>query len=139
MLHIRNYIGGHFCEPHSGLWIDNINPSTAEVYSLIARSDERDVADAVRAAQEAFPAWSAMPAKGRSEVLLRISARIKDHLEDLALAETNDQGKPLWLSRSVDIPRAVDNMAFFATEILHTHTDAHQTDENVINFTVRKP
>ena len=139
MLHIRNYIGGRFCEPHSGLWIDNVNPSTGEVYSLIARSDERDVADAVLAAQDAFPAWSAMPAKGRSEVLLRISARIKDHLEDLALAETNDQGKPLWLSRSVDIPRAVDNMAFFATEILHTNTDAHQTDENVINFTVRKP
>ncbi|MBU3679604.1 MAG: aldehyde dehydrogenase [Candidatus Kapabacteria bacterium] len=139
MLHIRNYIGGHYCDPNSGLWIENVNPSTGEVYSLIARSDERDVADAVRAAQEAFPTWSAMPAKGRSEVLLRISAKINDHLEDLALAETNDQGKPLWLSRSVDIPRAVENMAFFATEILHTHTDAHQTDESVINFTVRKP
>lgn len=106
---------------------------------MIARSDARDVAAAVESARRAFPEWSALPAKGRSEILLRISQRIKDHLEDLALAETNDQGKPLWLSRSVDIPRAVDNMAFFATEILHTHTDAHQTDEHVINFTVRKP
>ena len=139
MLHIRNYIGGHYCDPISGLWIENINPSTGEVASLIARSDARDVAEAVESARNAFPEWSAMPAKGRSEILLRISQRIKDHLEDLALAETNDQGKPLWLSRSVDIPRAVDNMAFFATEILHTHTDAHQTDEHVINFTVRKP
>jgi aminomuconate-semialdehyde/2-hydroxymuconate-6-semialdehyde dehydrogenase len=139
MLHIRNYIGGHFCEPHSGLWIDNINPSTGEVTSVIARSDERDVSDAVSAAARAFPAWSAMPAKGRSEIMLEISRRINLHLEDLALAETNDQGKPLWLSRSVDIPRAVDNMAFFATEILHTHTQAHQTDEHVINYTLRRP
>lgn len=139
MLHIRNYIGGHYCDPISGLWIENINPSTGEVASLIARSDGRDVAAAVESARTAFSDWSAMPARGRSEILLRISQRIKDHLEDLALAETNDQGKPLWLSRSVDIPRAVDNMAFFATEILHTHTDAHQTDEHVINFTVRRP
>lgn len=139
MLHIRNYIGGHFCEPHSGLWIDNVNPSTGEVASLIARSDARDVSDAVQAAARAFPAWSTMPAKGRSEIMLEISRRIKLHLDDLALAETNDQGKPLWLSRSVDIPRAVDNMAFFATEILHTHTQAHQTDEHVINYTLRRP
>ncbi|MEN9281162.1 MAG: hypothetical protein RL594_97 [Bacteroidota bacterium] len=139
MLHIRNYIGGHYCDPHSGLWIENINPSTGQVDARISRSDARDVADAVRAAQEAFPAWSSLPAKGRSEVLLEISRRIKLHLDDLALAETNDQGKPLWLSKSVDIPRAVDNMAFFATEILHTHTDAHQTDEHVINYTIRRP
>lgn len=139
MLHIRNYIGGHFRDPHSGLWIDNVNPSTGEVYSLIARSDARDVAEAVHAASAAFPEWSAMPARGRSEIMMEISRRIKAHLEDLALAETNDQGKPLWLSRSVDIPRAVDNMAFFATEILHTHTDAHQTDEHVINYTLRRP
>lgn len=139
MLHIRNYIGGRYCEPASGLWIENINPSTGEVASLIARSDARDVEAAVEHARAAFPDWSATPAKGRSEILQRISQRIKDHLEDLALAESNDQGKPLWLSRSVDIPRAVDNMAFFATEILHTHTDAHQTDEHVINFTVRRP
>ncbi|MBU3700043.1 MAG: aldehyde dehydrogenase [Candidatus Kapabacteria bacterium] len=139
MLHIRNYIGGHFCEPHSGLWIDNVDPSTGEVASLIARSDARDVSDAVLAASRAFPAWSTMPAKGRSEFMMEISRRIKLHLDDLALAETNDQGKPLWLSRSVDIPRAVENMAFFATEILHTHTQAHQTDEHVINYTLRRP
>ena len=139
MLHIRNYIGGHYCDPHSGLWIENINPSTGQVDAVIARSDARDVADAVRAAHGAFPAWSSLPAKGRSEILMEISRRIKLHLDDLALAETNDQGKPLWLSKSVDIPRAVDNMAFFATEILHTHTDAHQTDEHVINYTIRRP
>ena len=139
MLHIRNYINGHFCDPHSGLWIENVNPSTGQVESLIARSGAADVADAVYAAAKAFPEWAAMPAKGRSEIMMEISRRIKLHHEDLALAETNDQGKPLWLSRSVDIPRAVDNMAFFATEILHTHTEAHQTDEHVFNYTLRRP
>ncbi len=139
MLHIRNYINGTFQDPLGGEWIENVNPATGDVVSLIARSRAEDVELAVQAAHAAFPAWSAMPAKGRSEILLRISEKVKLHLEDLALAETNDQGKPLWLSKAVDIPRAVDNMAFFATEILHTRTDAYQTDVHVMNYTVRQP
>ena len=139
MLHIRNYINGSFHDPVGGEWIENVNPATGEVVSLIARSRAEDVELAVDAAKRAFPSWSAMPAKGRSEILLKIAEKIKLHFEDLALAETNDQGKPLWLSKAVDIPRAVDNISFFATEILHTHTDAHQTDVHVMNYTLRQP
>ena len=139
MLRIRNYINGSFQDPVGGEWIDNVNPATGDVASLIARSRAQDVEAAVEAASKAFPAWAAMPAKGRSEILMAISSKIKQHAEDLALAESNDQGKPLWLSKAVDIARAVDNMAFFATEILHTKTDAHQTDAHVMNYTVRQP
>ncbi len=139
MLHIQNYIGGHFHDPSSGEWIENINPSTGEVYSLIARSTRADVDRAVTAARAAFPSWSSMPVKRRSEILLAISRGIAAHLDDLALAESNDQGKPLSLARSVDIPRAIDNMAFFATEILHTHTEAFQTDQHVMNYVTRTP
>ncbi|MBP7093744.1 MAG: aldehyde dehydrogenase [Candidatus Kapabacteria bacterium] len=139
MLHIRNYINGHYCDPVGDVWIENVNPSTGEVYSLVARSTQIDIDAAVNAAREAFPVWSRMTSKARSEILLEVSRRIKLHLDDLALAESTDQGKPLSLARSMDIPRAIDNMAFFATEILHTHTDAYQTDENTINYTTRQP
>ncbi|MCX6140139.1 MAG: aldehyde dehydrogenase family protein, partial [Candidatus Kapabacteria bacterium] len=139
MLHIRNYINGHYIDPVSGDWIENVNPSTGEVYSLVARSGDADIDMAVQAAREAFPAWSSMTAKGRSEILLAVSNGIKLHFEDLALAESNDQGKPLWLSKSMDIPRAIDNVAFFATEILHTNTETFQTDANTVNYVVRQP
>jgi len=139
MLRIRNYINGRFHDPVGGEWIDNVNPATGEVASLIARSRVEDVELAVDAAKSAFSAWSTMPAKGRSELMLAIADKIKQHAEDLALAETNDQGKPLWLSKAVDISRAVDNMSFFATEILHTRTDAYQTDVHVMNYTLRQP
>ncbi len=139
MLRIRNYINGGFHDPAGGEWIDNVNPATGDVVSHIARSRAEDVELAVDAARNAFAAWSSMPAKGRSEIMLAVAEKIKQHAEDLALAETNDQGKPLWLSKAVDIARAVDNMAFFATEILHTKTDAHQTDAHVMNYTVRQP
>lgn len=139
MLHIRNYINGGFHDPLGGEWIDNVNPSTGEVYSLVARSTSADVDHAVAAARDAFPHWSGLTAKQRSDILLEVSRKIRLHLEDLALAESDDNGKPLWLSRSVDIPRAEANMAFFATEILHTETSAHQTDQHTINYTVRSP
>lgn len=139
MLHIRNYINGGFHDPADGAWIENVNPATGEVYSLIARSSRVDVDQAVQAAEKAFPHWRDLGNKKRSEVLLAISQGIQRHLPDLAMAESNDQGKPLWLSTQIDIPRAVDNLAFFATEILHTNTESYQTDNHTLNYTVRKP
>ncbi len=139
MLHIRNYINGGFHDPRSGTWLENVEPATGEVYSLVARSDANDVADAVAAARAAFPHWSGLKAKERSDILLAVSRKVHEHLEDLALAESQDNGKPLWLARTVDIPRAEANMAFFATEILHTETAAHQTDAHTLNYTVRSP
>lgn len=139
MLHIRNYINGGFHDPADGAWIENVNPATGEVYSLIARSSAVDVDQAVLAAEKVFPHWRDLGHKKRSEILLAISQGIQRHLPDLAMAESNDQGKPLWLSTQIDIPRAVDNMAFFSTEILHTNTESYQTDNHTLNYTVRKP
>jgi len=80
-----------------------------------------------------------MSAQKRSDILMAISRGIARHAEDLALAESADQGKPLSLAKKMDIPRAIDNMAFFATEILHTNTEAFQTSSQVMNYVVRKP
>lgn len=139
MIDILHYIDGAFVASNGGQWLDDLNPATGETFARIARGTEHDVELAVDAAERAFPLWSQMTAPQRSAILLRISARIREQLDELAHAETTDNGKPLWLSKAVDIPRAVDNMAFFATEILHTQTAAHQTDQHTINFTLRSP
>ena len=61
MQKIKNYINGELLEPVGREYIDNYNPATGKVYSLIPDSDEKDVALAVEAAQNAFPAWSRTP------------------------------------------------------------------------------
>ena len=86
--------------------IDNYNPATGRVYSLIPDSDERDVEKAVQAAKTAFPAWSAMSSEKRLGYLMAIANKIEENLEGLAIAESKDNGKPLWLAKAVDIPRA---------------------------------
>jgi aminomuconate-semialdehyde/2-hydroxymuconate-6-semialdehyde dehydrogenase len=136
---IANYINGELCEPVSGEYLDNYNPSTGKVYSLIPDSDGDDINKAVEAASKAFPVWSEFTAEKRYEYLIAISNRINERLDELAMAESIDNGKPLSLATRVDIPRARDNFKFFATGILHFASESHRTSENMINFTIRKP
>ncbi|MFI5220611.1 MAG: aldehyde dehydrogenase family protein, partial [Bacteroidia bacterium] len=139
MQKIKNYINGELVEPVSKNYFDNINPATGEVYSLIPDSDERDVEIAVVAAAVAFPEWSNMPVAKRSNILLKISELIEKNLNKLASVESIDNGKPVWLAKAVDIPRARDNFHFYATGAIHLATEAHATESTAINYTLRQP
>jgi aminomuconate-semialdehyde/2-hydroxymuconate-6-semialdehyde dehydrogenase len=139
MQKLENYINGQLIAPQSGNYLDNYNPAIGEVYSLIPDSDERDVNLAVEAAKAAFPSWSVMPATERSRILVRVADLIMEKLDELALAESIDNGKPLALAKSVDIPRAHQNFHFFATAILHWASEAHIMEDKVINYTIRQP
>jgi aminomuconate-semialdehyde/2-hydroxymuconate-6-semialdehyde dehydrogenase len=137
--YISNYIAGDLQAPLSGKYMDNINPATGQVYSHTPDSDIKDIDEAVGAAKAAFPGWSTTPAEERFKILNRIAELIDANLDALALAETNDNGKPLWLSKKVDIPRASSNFRFFATGLMHFSTDSHSMEDKAINYTLRQP
>jgi aminomuconate-semialdehyde/2-hydroxymuconate-6-semialdehyde dehydrogenase len=80
-----------------------------------------------------------MAAQERSRIMLRIADLIDANLDRLARAECIDSGKPISLAKALDIPRAASNIRFFATAILHTHSEAHLTDNRAINYTLRQP
>jgi aminomuconate-semialdehyde/2-hydroxymuconate-6-semialdehyde dehydrogenase len=139
MQHIRNYINGQLVAPESNQHLDNFCPSTGKVYSHIPDSDEKDVEKAYEAARAAFPAWSNLPKEKRSAYLVKIASLIDKNLERLAIAESIDNGKPLKLARSVDIPRAAANFHFYGTAILHHASTAHIMEDSAINYTLRQP
>src|SRR5262245_2435546 len=120
---ILNFVAGRHVSPTSNAWFDKVNPATGEPIAQVPDSDQRDVEAAVRAAAVAFPTWSWAPVAERSNLLLDLARRIEERQEELALAETADTGKPLRLSRTVDIPRAAANFRFFATAVLHFHSE----------------
>src|SRR5450631_2696271 len=122
---IRNFIDGEFIAPVGDKYLDNIEPATGKPYSQVADSDSRDVDLAVAAAERAFPDWSKKTAADRSRLLLRIAELIERDLEKLARAESIDTGKPLSLARSLDIPRAAANFAFFADASTQWSTECH--------------
>jgi aminomuconate-semialdehyde/2-hydroxymuconate-6-semialdehyde dehydrogenase len=139
MFPIRNFIDGNHVEPISGQYFAKIDPATGHTIARVPDSDGRDVDRAVEAAVKAFPAWSRTPATERSRLLLAIAERIEQNLDRLAEAECVDTGKPLGLAKAVDIPRAASNFRFFATAILHTHTEAFRTDQLALNYTLHHP
>jgi len=140
VLKLENYIGGELVQPASGEYLDNFDPSTGRVYSLIADSDDRDVHLAVEAASAAFPAWSTTSPEDRHDILMRLVGLIERDLEPLALAESIDNGKTVAIARRLDIPRAALNFKFYATAAMHTANESHDSvGQDAINYTLRQP
>ena len=137
--HLENFIGGNFIGPLSAAFIDNVNPATGAVVGQIPNSNKKDIDVAVAAAKKAFPAWSVMTTEKRFIILNKIAKLIDENLEALAVAETNDNGKPLWLSKLMDIPRASSNFRFFATGMMHFAAESHTMEDKAINYTLRNP
>lgn len=138
MKSINNYIDGKMQRPSTGAFMDLYDPSTGQVYAQVPDSDKTDVEEAVAAAQKAFSGWAAMSITERSRIMNRIADLIEADLDKLAEAESLDNGKPIWLAKRVDIPRASSNFRFFAQAITQFSTQAHEMT-NAINYTLRQP
>ncbi len=140
MQKILNFINGEYREPLSKKWLDNYNPSNGELYAQIANSNIDDIEMAYEAAAIAFEDWRKTPIEKRSRILLKIADLIEENLVELATAESVDNGKPLSLALSVDIPRASANFRFFGNAITQFSSEAHESiGLNTLNFTIKEP
>lgn len=137
---ILNYINGELFEPASDTWLDNYKPATGEVYGQIANSNAEDIHLAINAAKEAFPAWSQTSTEERSAYLFKLAKLVDEHAEELAHLESTDNGKPITLARSVDIPRAVKNFQYFAKAIAMFSSETHENiAQSAVNMVLREP
>ena len=109
-----NYIGGKFVEPSSKKYIETISPSTEEVLSQIAISNQNDVNKAVKAAQSGFEIWSNLSPYERSKYIFKIARLIQERSREFAVLESLDGGKPIKESRDFDIPQVAANFFYFA-------------------------
>lgn len=140
MENIKNYINGAFETPENNEWIDNYNPSSGEVYGQIPNSSKDDVEKAYLSAHLAFPHWSQTSLETRSKILIRISELLETNLERFAEAESKDNGKPISLAKTVDIPRAASNFRFFGNAITQFYSESHESvGQNAVNYTLRQP
>uniref|UniRef100_A0A8C7BVI6 2-aminomuconic semialdehyde dehydrogenase n=2 Tax=Neovison vison TaxID=452646 RepID=A0A8C7BVI6_NEOVI len=138
LLTLENFINGKFVPCNS--YLDSYDPSTGEVYCRVPNSGKEEIEAAVEAARAAFPGWSARSPQERSQVLHRLADLLEQSLEELAQAESRDQGKTITLARTMDIPRSVQNFRFFASSMLH-HTSecTHMDHLGCLHYTVRAP
>src|ERR1700736_6698796 len=115
-------INGKWVDAASGKTFPTYNPATGEVLANVAEGDREDIDRAVTAARKAFEIgpWSKMTSSERGRLIWKLGDLLEQHLEEFALLEALDNGKPLGIARAADVPLAVDlfrYMAGWATKI----------------------
>lgn len=139
MKRLSNFVGGVLVAPAGGQYLISPNPTTEEPHVEVPRSDARDVDAAVQAAAKAFPAWSALRIEERANYLDKIAAGIDARRDELALAESLDQGKTVSIATSLDIPRAAYNFRFFAGAARHELSISAPMNSHTLSYVRREP
>ncbi len=136
---LHNFIDGCFVPAISGKTLEDREPAKGTLLHHIPRSDQQDVERAVQSARSAWVGpWSRWDTEARAALCDRIAQRMEERLEELAEAESRDTGKPIQLTRNLDIPRAIANFRFFAGAIRHDTTHSYHQAE-ALHYTRRRP
>jgi succinate-semialdehyde dehydrogenase/glutarate-semialdehyde dehydrogenase len=106
------------------------NPATGEVFAMMSEVDRPVVAEAIRHAHSAFPAWRHLSGKGRGELLGKIAQALDRRREEIARLITIENGKPLTQSQG-EVLMAIDHLVWFAEEAKRAYGRIipHQAEE----------
>ena len=109
-------IDGKWVNAVSGRTFPTYNPATGEVLAQVAEGDKQDVDIAVKAARKAFESgpWSRMSATQRGKLIWKLGDLLEANVEQFAMLETLDNGKPLAVARAADVPLAADLFRYMA-------------------------
>jgi aminomuconate-semialdehyde/2-hydroxymuconate-6-semialdehyde dehydrogenase len=135
---IYNAIGHRQIAAKSDRWCQLINPANGDVIARCPDSDAEDLELAIVAARKAHPLWSGLSNSERAAWLNTLADALEQNLEAFALAETENTGKPLALSRDIEMPRAVANLRFFASCAMQFSSESHQGQAG-LNISTHSP
>ncbi|WP_118184370.1 5-carboxymethyl-2-hydroxymuconate semialdehyde dehydrogenase [Paraburkholderia phosphatilytica] len=119
-------------------YFETVNPATQEVLAEVASGTAADVAAAVQAAKEAFPAWADKPAAERAKLIRRLGELIVKNVPELSETETKDTGQTISQTRKQLVPRAADNFTYFAEMCVRVDGHTYPTDTH-LNYTLFHP
>ena len=96
-----HYIGNAALPSSSGRTIAMLDPSDGQPFDQIQRGNAQDVDHAVRAARQCMDShWCRLAGAERGRLLMKLSASVSEHTEELALIEQRDCGKPTRQARA---------------------------------------
>ncbi|WP_027821061.1 aldehyde dehydrogenase [Paraburkholderia bannensis] len=137
----RAFIDGAYRDAYSGRTFDCVSPIDGRVLANVADCGAADVDAAVGAARRAFNdgVWAGLNPRARKAVLLRWAALMREHMEELALLETLDAGKPIGDTTSVDVPGAAYCVEWFAEAIDKVGGEVAPADHHLVGLVTREP
>lgn len=135
------FIDGEFANALSGKTFDNISPRDGRVINQVASTDSEDVDRAVKAARSAFDsgAWSRMAPKDRKKKLLRFAELFEANMDELAVLESLDMGKPISESREVDVNVVLETLQWYAECPDKIYDEIAPTGDNALAMITREP
>jgi aldehyde dehydrogenase len=134
-----NFINGKFVAPLGGQYFDNTSPVDNSLIAKYARSQKEDVDNAVAAANAAKDVWGNTSVAERAAMLNQVADIIEANLEEFALVETCDNGKPIRETLNADIPLSVDHWRYFAAVIRAEEGTATELDANTLSMNIKEP
>jgi acyl-CoA reductase-like NAD-dependent aldehyde dehydrogenase len=137
----RAFIGGRYVDAASGQTFDDISPRDGRVIAKIAAGDAEDVDRAVKAARASFESgvWSRASPRERKRTLKRLAELLRDHVEDMALLETLDVGKPIRESLRTDIPSAAFTYEWYGEAVDKLYDEIAPTSSPALATITREP
>jgi gamma-glutamyl-gamma-aminobutyraldehyde dehydrogenase len=135
------FIDGAFHAAQSGATFATENPATGKPLAEVAAGDAADIDLAVQTARRAFEdgRWSRRSPADRKQVLLAFADRLEANLEELAMLDSLEAGKPITDCREVDVPDAIRTFRWFAEAIDKVFDAVAPTGPEALGLIVREP
>ena len=137
----RAFVDGAYCTAQSGRTFSTINPATGQTLAAVSACDAQDVDRAVTSARRAFESGvlTRQSPKERKRIMLRFAKLIEESVEELALLETLDVGKPIGDSLRWDVPNAAACIAYYGEAIDKIYGEVAPGPDDVISLVTGEP
>jgi acyl-CoA reductase-like NAD-dependent aldehyde dehydrogenase len=137
----RAFIGGRRVAARDGAVFDCISPIDGRKITEIARCRGEDIDLAVQGARAAFEdgRWAHRPPRERKLSMLRFADLMRVHADELAALETLDMGKPVALSRAVDVQAAANCLRWYGEAIDKIYDEIAPTARTALALITREP
>ncbi len=134
-----HWINGEYVAPSSGEYFENVSPVNGKVFCEVARGNAADIDKALDAAHAAAPAFGKTSPAERALMLNKIADRMEANLEEIAVAETWENGKPVRECLVADIPLAIDHFRYFAGVIRAQEGSMGELNHDTVSYQFHEP
>jgi 4-guanidinobutyraldehyde dehydrogenase/NAD-dependent aldehyde dehydrogenase len=140
-LRTQAFIDGDYRDAASGETFECVSPADGRTIAQVASCAAPDVDAAVSAARRCFEAgdWSGQPPAARKRVLRRFAELLLANVEELALTETLDMGKPISDALAIDVPGAARSIEWYAEAIDKVYDEVAPTGRSTLAMITREP
>src|ERR1700761_2407042 len=132
---IELYVDGHWKKADG---VPVLNPADESVLGTVPTASIDDLNDAIAAAERGFKVWRKTAPARRAQIILKAASLIRERANDMAVAMTLEQGKPIEQAR-LEILRGADIIEWDATEGLRIYGRVIPSEDGMRHTVLRQP